>query len=294
MSDDSNEAIWRQLWEYYQTPAASSLSRALWQLIAEYATVEGANQDMAKLVSEFLDREVRYHHRLGKLRSSEALTSDDLKSLVSKRNTALQYMIEQAQVATVQTDTGEIARQLLLAECYQQIQQPDKVVAHLEKALADGAEDPLVYFALGYNRFRLALESFGPVAEVAFGRTDTDLLAFQMACLQAVSAFENALTGQDSDSEVYKWIGRVLETAGFEEAATQAFDNADDLSYSDSIDDEPDVIQPGPEGKESASTWAVEMGPITPEEIEEFGRLLAAGKHDIYELKLEREDDEWN
>ncbi len=63
-----------------------------------------------------------------------------------------------------------------------------------------------------------------------------DLLTFQMACLQAVSAFESALTGQDSDSEVYEWVGRVLETAGFEEAAGQAFDKGDDLAYSDNAD----------------------------------------------------------
>jgi len=284
MSDDTNEAIWRQLWEYYQTPATSSLSQALWQLIAEYATVEPDNKRMPELVSEFLDREVRYHRRIGKLRSNEAPTSDDFKSLMGKRSIAIQDVIEQAKVVTVGTGTGEIARQLLLAECYQQVQEPDKVIAHLEKALADGADEPLIYFALGYNRFHLALEGFSPVA-------DSDLLTFQMACLQAVSAFENALTGQAGDSEVYEWLGRVLETAGFEEAARQAFDNADDLSYSDRTDNEPGIVYPRPEGEEPATNWGLRVGPITPEEIEEFGKLLA-GKHDIYELELEREDDE--
>ncbi len=290
MSDDSSEAIWRQLWEYYQTPAGSSLSQALWQLIAEYATVEADNQHVAELVSEFLDREVRYHRRIGKLRSNEAPTGDDLKSLTDKRSIALQDMIEQAKVVTVGTGTGEIARQLLLAECYQQVQEPDKVIAHLEKALADGADEPLIYFALGYNRFHLALATFGPVVELTPDSADNDLLTFQMACLQAVSAFENAITGQAGDSEIYKWIGRVLKTAGFEEAASEAFDNADDLSYTDSGDDELGILHPGLQGDEPSIRWGLKRGPITEEEIEEFGKLLA-GKHDIYELELEPEDD---
>ncbi len=288
---DSNEAIWQQLWEYYQMPAPSSLSQALCQLIAEYATVETDSQRMPELVTEFLDREVRYHRRVDRLHTSEALTTEDLKSLARKRTIALQDTIEQAKEATGEVGTGEIARQLLLAECYQQIQEPDKVVAHLEKALADSADEPLVYFALGYNRFHLALESFGPVVELGDDSANNDLLTFQMACLQAVSAFESALTGQASDSEVYEWIGRVLETAGFEEAAGQAFDKADDLAYSDSADGEPGAAYRGPEGDALSTGWGQKMGRITQEEIEEFGQLLE-GKHDISELGPEREDNE--
>jgi len=291
MYDDTNEAIWQQLWEYYQMPAPSSLSQALCQLIAEYATVEADSQCMPELVTQFLDREVRYHRRIGKLRTSEALTTDDLKSLARKRTIALQDTIEQAKEATGEVGTGEIARQLLLAECYQQVQEPDKVVAHLEKALADGADEPLIQFALGYNRFHLALESFGPVVELTDDSADDDLLTFQMACLQAVSAFESALTGQASDSGVYEWIGRVLETAGFEEAAGQAFDKADDLAYSDRADGEPGAAYRGPEGDPSSTRWGQRMGPIVQEELEEFDQLLE-GEHDISELGLEREDNE--
>ena len=291
MYEDSNEAIWQQLWEYYQMPAPSSLSQALCQLIAEYATAETDSQRMPELVTEFLDREVRYHRRGGRLHTSEALTTQDLKSLAGKHTIALQDMIEQATEATGEVGAGEIARQLLLAECYRQVQEPDKVVAHLETALADGADEPLVYFALGHNRFHLALESFGPLVEITDDSANDDLLTFQMSCLQAVSAFESALTGQASDSEVYEWIGRVLETAGFEEAAGQAFDKADDLAYSDSADGEPGAGYRGLEDDVLSTGWGQKMGHITPEETEEFGQLLE-GKHDISELGLEREDNE--
>jgi len=293
MYNDSNEAIWQQLWEYYQMPAPSSLSQALCQLIAEYATVEADSQCMPELVTQFLNREVRYHHLVDKLSTSKALTTDDLKSLSRKRSIAIRDIIERATETTTEVGTGEIARQLLLAECYQQVQEPDKVVAHLEKALADGANEPLVHFALGYNRFHLALKSFGPMVELADDSADDgdDLLTFQMACLQAVSAFESALTGQASDSEVYEWIGQVLETAGFEEAAGQAFDKADDLTYSDRVDGEPVDAYRGLEGNSRSIRGGQKMGPITQEEIAEFGKLLA-GKHDISELGPKREDNE--
>ena len=291
MYDDGNEAIWRQLWEYSQMPAPSPLSQGLCQLIAEYATVAADSQCMPELVTQFLNREVRYHRQAGKLHTREALTTDDLKSLAGKHSIALQDTIEQAKEAIVEMGAAEIARQLLLAECYQQVQEPDKVVAHLEKALAVGADESMVHFALGYNRFHLALGSFGPTMELPDDSADDDLLPFQMACLQAVSAFEGAITGQASDSEVYEWIGRVLETAGFEEAAGQAFDNANDLAYSNRVDGEPAAAYRGLEDDVPSTKPDQKIGPITQGEIEEFGQLLE-GKHDIYKLELEREDDE--
>jgi len=293
MYDDSSEAIWQQLWEYYQMPAPSPLSQALCQLIAEYATVGADSQRMPELVTQFLNREIRYHHLVDKLSTSEALTPDDLKSLSRKRSIALRDIIERATEATTEMGAGEIARQLLLAECYQQVQEPDKAIAHLEKALTDGADEPLVHFALGYNRFHLALESFGPVVELADDSADDgdDLLTFQMACLQAVAAFERALTGQASDSEVYEWIGRILETAGFEEAAGQAFDKADDLAYSNRADGEPADAYRGLQGDSRSIRRGQKMVPITQEEIAEFGELIE-GEHNISELGPKREDNE--
>ena len=129
------------------------------------------------------------------------------------------------------------------------------------------------------------------MVELTDDSTNDDLLTFQMACLQAVSAFESALTGQADDSEVYEWIGRVLETAGFEEAAGQAFDKVDDLAYSDRADGEPAAAYRGREGDARSIRRGQKMAPITQEEIAEFGELLE-GKHDISELGPKREDNE--
>jgi len=283
MSEDSNETIWQHLSQYYQMADSSPLSQALCQLIAEYATDDDELQSIPQLLAKFLSRELKYHHQVQKLHDRKTLTAVELKSVAGKRGIALRDTIENAKNATVETASGEIARQLLLAECYHQIQQPDKVIAHLEKAIEDGAEDPVVYFALGYNRYHLAIESFPAVPQIAEHSSGAELVSFQRACLQAVSAFEKALTGYQSDSEVYEWIGRVLKAAGFEETAGQAFDKADDLAYSDRVDDELAAAYYALAEDPPLAKSRQQMGPITQEEIDDFVQLLE-GSHDISEL----------
>jgi len=275
MPEDSNEAIWHLLSQYYQMPAPSPLSQAMCQLIAEYATGDDTHY-MPQLLAKFLNRELRYHRQVQEFPNREMLSAADIKSLAGKRGIALRDIIEQTKGAAVETDSDEIARQLLLAECYQQIQQPDKVVAHLENAIENGAEDPVVYFALGYNRYRLAIESFAKVLQIAGHNSDAQLISFQKACLHAVSAFENALTGHRSDGEVYEWIGRVLKAAGFEDAGDKAFDKADDLAYSEATGY--DLA-----GSETSEEWAQQLGPITQEEIDQFAELLKRSR-DVAEL----------
>jgi tetratricopeptide (TPR) repeat protein len=285
MPEDSDEAIWHYLSQYYQMPAPSPISQALCQLIAEYATGDDDTHSMPQLLAKFLSRELRYHRQVQELPDREMLRAADLKSLAGKRGIALRDMIEQAESTAVETHSGEIARQLLLAECYQHIQQPDKVVAHLETAVEDGAEDPVVYFALGYNRYRLAIESFAEVPPIAEHNSGVQIVSFQRACLQAVSAFENALTGHQSDGEVYEWIARVLKAAGFEDTADEAFDKADDLAYIDKADE---VVA----GLWAAEGWGQQPGSITQEEIDEFAELLKQS-HDITELLPDsRQEDE--
>ncbi len=68
----------------------------------------------------------------------------------------------------------------------------------------------------------LALEAFVRPAEEPGEWLISDYIRFQQACLQAASTFEEVLTGSQSDAEVYQWIGRVLASAGFQQAAEQA------------------------------------------------------------------------
>ncbi len=246
MLDSNDEAIWHHLREFSHMPTPSPFSQVFYEVIAEYATDSAAAEASRELLSRFLDREVFYYRQIERLRSKEDVTIADLESLAGKRSIALYDVIEEATDADSQTTNGEIARQLLLAECYYHVEEPEKVVAHLELALADGADDSIVHFALGYNRYRLAIESFGTTIRGAAEASAHQHALFQKACLQAVSAFQNALTGADNDSEIYQWIARVLQTAGFDEAAARALDRADDLGLVESDDGEREYPDPGP------------------------------------------------
>ena len=276
MLDSNDEAIWHHLREFSHMPTPSPFSQVFYQVIAEYATDSAAAEASRELLARFLDREVFYYRQIERLRTKEDVTVADLESLAGKRNIALYDLIEEATDADSQTTNGEIARQLLLAECYYHVEEPEKAVAHLELALADGADNSIVHFALGYNRYRLAIESFGTTI---IGTTDVSAhqrTVFRKACLQAVSAFQNALTGTDNDGEIYQWIARALQTADLDEAAEQAFDKAEDLVYSDYDESEGGAAQ-SQEGDEH------EFGhrkPITEAEIKQVGELLK-GSHDI-------------
>jgi len=286
MPDSSDEQIWRHLAEYGDMPTASLFSRAFYQLMAEYATHSANTEASRELLAKFLNREVRYHRQVGRFTDAEAVPLEDLQSVAGKRIIALHDLIEQAKAALSQTAAGEITRQLLLAECYYHIEEPDKAVAHLEMALKDGADDPLIYFVLGYNRYRLAVQSFATITATA-ERPHYDV-SFQRACLQAVAAFEDALTGEDSDRQVYQWIGHVLETAGFDEAASHAFEKAEGFLPVES--DSADLGFPVPEANDHPSSRRElsSAAPITDAEIERVRELLKR-PHQISELWPEDE-----
>ncbi len=284
MLDSNDEAIWRHMREFAEMHTPSAFSQAFYELMAEYATVPTDAEASRSLLARFLDHEVRYYRQIERFRTKETVTVADLQSLAGKRHISLCDLIDAAKQAPGATTTkGEIARQLLLAECYYHIEEPEKAVAHLEQAVASGADDPLVHFALGYNRYRLAVESLGSPQERAPLGSSADLINFQLACLQAVAAFENALTGQDSDGEVYHWIGQALETAGFEQAAAQAFDKAEDLTYIEYHDSDPELGGPHWDDDGPADADSEQHRPITEAEIRQVRELLKE-PHDISEL----------
>lgn len=283
MLDSSDEAIWGHVREFTEMHTPSAFSQAFYRLMAEYATVTTDTEASRSLLVRFLDREVRYYRQIERFRTKETVTVADLQSLAGKRHIGLCELIDAAKETPSATDKGEIARQLLLAECHYHTEEPEKAVAHLERAVARGADDPLVHFALGYNRYRLAVEGLGSPGEHARLDSSADPMNFQLACLQAVAAFEDALTGQDSDSEVYHWIGRALQTAGFEQAAAQAFDKAEDLAYVEYDDSDPGLgglhwDDDGPAGLDSE-----QQRPISEAEVRQVRELLK-GPHDISDL----------
>lgn len=269
----NDESIWDYLRKLNEIPTPSPFSQAFSQLMAQYATKSAGAKVSRKLISTFLNREIRYYRQVEQFRHKETPTVADLRSVAGKRRIALCDLIDRANQAGSETTEGEIARQLLLAECYHHIEKPEKVVAHLERALEDGADDPLVYFALGYNRLHLAMESFGPTLTHPEAIAPDEQISMQAICLEAVSAFENALTGTESDGQVYYWIGRALEAAGFDEAAAEAFDKVEEFEYNEE-EDRGSLSEEISGFSDQTEPDAVSQEPITEVEIEQFGELL--------------------
>ena len=273
MPNGRDEAMWRRLSEYHEMSTSSAFSQAFCWLIAEYVAQDGPAHAVGELFTKFLSREVRYCREVERLRTREALNGEDIQSLGAKRSIALLDIVEQARVVSAASAEGEIARQLLLAECYYRMQKPGPVIGHLERALAEGADDPLVHFALGCNRYYQALASLGNSTEAVEDKGHDGAIAdFQLSCLQAVSAFEKALTGEDSDGEVHEWIGQMLQAAGFGEAAARAFDKAAELAHTIGDNDESDLTPPDTDRPGRLLTPG--LGPITEAEIEQVGDLF--------------------
>ncbi len=284
-----NELIARHIEELAKLPTFPSFCYSFYRIIADYvAECHGPQAEVVRtFFDSFLHLELRYYRELESMVERDHLSGGDMQSLSDKRRIHLEMLIESARYP-YRDMRCERARHLILAECHYHLHQTDKVVAHLEWAVTAGADASLVYFALGYNRFHLALESFVHPASNPGEWYIVDYPKFQDACLQAVSAFEKALTGGEDDAELYQWIARVLRSAGFPEAADAALANIDEpvdddediaddddieyeFDYEDEDEDEAQYDQAWPGNRDAD---ARPLQPISAEEIEAVGELL--------------------
>jgi len=274
MRDNRDEVIQQRLRELALMPSVSPFCKTLYQLIAEYAHPASSwDHGIDSLFARFLSIELRYHGQLARFSQRQDIRSGDLQSLTDKRQIGLELVAEEAHNTSCQSREEEIARQLILAECYYHTHKTDKVVAHLEAATEEDRDEPLIQFALGYNRYVLALQAFVRPAEQPGKRLTTSYLNFQIACLQAASTFAKVLTGSESDAEVYHWIGTVLATAGFPQAAEEAFAQAEAVE-----DGESDEVGLQDDGDLTSEFVSGQLPPglpsITQAEIDEFTELL--------------------
>lgn len=251
----------------------SSFGLSYYELIADYLSGGSrAAQGLRLCLLEFLEILERYHGALEGLVGADEVTLGNMRSATERRDIALRVLLEQLGAEIAAGDL-EIGRLLLSAECYYQLGAIANVVDRLEAALDMGADHPLVMFALGYNRYELAMRAFTRYS-VDTGQCEiADEDRFRLACLSAVSAFQDGLTGTSFDRHLHWWIGRVLSAAGFAEAAQASFDKAEGLL------DDFDVWAAEPEiGSEDLDfedrTAGAPKGPITDEEVREAGILL--------------------
>jgi len=255
----------------YET--VSSFGLAYYELIADYLAGESRSaQGLRLCFLEFLEVLERYHHALDDLVAADEVTLGNMRSATERRDIAMRVLLEQLG-AEIAAGSLEIGRLLLSAECYYQLGAVESVVDRLEAALEMGADHPLVLFALGYNRYELAMRAFTRYSTETGQREIADEDRFRLACLTAVSAFQDGLTGSGFDGHLHWWIGSVLSAAGFAEAAQASFDKAESLL--EGLDGwDPEAPLAAQSRRFAAHAEAALKGPITEDEVREAGILL--------------------
>jgi tetratricopeptide (TPR) repeat protein len=266
--------------EQYST--LSPFCRAFYRLI--YELLGAPEMDSGKLRQVFhlfLRCECRRHQAVCRLVKDGGL---DLVTIIrSGRRThdlleRLAGLLRQMEFGAPQQ---ERVRQLLLAECNYHLGHTSQVVSDLRRAVRLGCDHPLVHFALGYNLYAGAVQRFTRAGDRKGTVAVKDPAAFQRACRQAISAFEQGLGRDDYDGQIYWWMGLIWEILGERGAACGAFRRA--------METDPDTFaEPSLEklrlleAQELPSRSAEEierlskLGPITDEELRATREKLAA------------------
>lgn len=253
--------------ELKRLDTVSPFSQLFYELIAHRLEADGPEAEpLRRAFAALVERELRHHLRLKSLGALDRVDANEATSVADKRRVAFQDTMDILDATSATNDHQEATRRLMLAECCFHLGLYDRVVADLEAAVELGADDPIVNLALGCNRYMLAVEAFTVEGEEEGTRLALDPPRYRVAMLDAVAAFENALTGGPLDPEVYWWIGACLEQAGFDDAARDAFRRAGTLgeAQEQAADDEP-----GPQAARPR-----DLPQITPDEIRRAGHLL--------------------
>jgi hypothetical protein len=254
--DTSDQAIQERLSELGTLGTVSAFCRTFYRLIAELVTATDAAGGVRVAFAGLLEVELRYHRELQHLAESHQVTFADLQSAAERHRIGLHAVCEYAGRLEGLEALAEAARDLVLAEGHYHLRHTAEVVSSLERVVSLGLQQPLVQFALGYNRYLLALETCTEPTESGQELVLHNPLSFRLQCLQAVSALEEGLQDTALDGQLYWWMGVILEAAGLTEAAQDAYDKS------------ADVLQGEEEQEMPASPT------ITEEEIREAGEAL--------------------
>lgn len=278
MAYADQEEVFDRLEQLAEYPTISSFTLAYYELIADYVSGESRDAQQARrYFLDFLKIVQRYHRALDVFTSEDQVTLGNVRSAAEKRDIALHVLVEQLGAhGNGGNSEAVIGRCLLSAECYYQLGMVEQVVERLEAALEAGADHPLVQFALGYNRYELATRAFTRYSPETGQREIDDYDRFRLACLSAVSAFQDGLSGDSFDGHIYWWIGNVLKAAGFEEAAQASFDRAEQIltAWDEYELDEEDYLGFDWIEEEKPTKSEEAVGPITEDEVRQVGLLL--------------------
>ncbi len=277
MSWTDREDIYDRLERLGEYRTVSDFAFAYYGLIADYLSGESREAEGVRLrMLEFLEVLERHHRALEQFTSEDDVTLGNVRSVAEKRDIGLRALLEQLGVDRAQGDT-EVGRLLLSAECYYQLALVDRVVERLEMAVALGADHPLIHFALGYNRYELAIQAFTRYDSESGQRLVDDEDRYRLACLSAVTAMQEGLTGGSIDASLHWWIGHILGVAGFAEAARKSFARGREMEQLSELIEaaEEEALA---KGLEIDGDYDYDMfggrHPITQDEVERAGWLL--------------------
>jgi tetratricopeptide (TPR) repeat protein len=277
MAWSDSEEIYARLDRLGEYRTISAFGLAYYEAIADYLSGEGRSAQGLRLrFAEFLEVMERYHRALEVFTVEDQVTMGNVRSAAERRDIGLEALLEQLAVDETRGD-AEIGRLLLSAECYYQLALVERVVAKLEAAVEAGAVHPLAQFALGYNRFDLAMRAFTRYDGDAGERVVDDEDRFRLACLSAVAAMQDGLSGSSFDCELHWWIGHILQAAGFDETARASFDKAEELAHAMGLQQETEdaALALGLEIESDYEYDPIsESGPISEDEVRQAGQLL--------------------
>jgi len=272
MEEDRIDTIYEKLQTLRQWDTVSVFSQALYELIAERLTAQGAPASGVTIAfADFLAAETNYHRRLAVLAERDQMQLSELQALAERRRVDLNAVAEAVAHAAAGNRELRGIQHLLLAECYYHQRRSTEVVDQLRRAINCGITEPLVQFALGYNVYTLALEQFGALRGEKHEVHVTDQVAFQEHCLSAIAVLEGSLTGDAFDAQVYWWLSHIMESAGMADAAHDIQDAMADILGESG----PEVPDGGFPSEHDEAVAAPDYLPqITASEVREAGELL--------------------
>lgn len=258
MFDASDQGICARLDELDTLDTVSSFCRAFYRLMARLLIAIPLVEPVRLALAGLIDVELRHHGELKRLAAQEEVSIADLRTAGERRRIGLQTVLDYANRMAPTDVFATVVQQLVAAECNYHLRRTADVIAALERVVELGVDQPLVQFALGYNRYVLALEMYTEPSEHEDEVVVVDPLSFQVQCLQAVSALEEGLYEGEFDIQLYWWMGVILDAAGLTEAAQDAYDKSVVRLAAKHDSEADDDVEP-PDAKEDAAITEAEV-----------------------------------
>jgi tetratricopeptide (TPR) repeat protein len=267
--ETNDQAIATRLSELDALETVSGFSRTFYRLTARLVTLSDDQHGVRVALAGLLDVELRYHRELRVLSERAAVGFADLQGAGERHRIGLRAVQQYGEQLEGGDTPAQASRDLVLAECAYHLRRTGEVVEALERVVRQGLNQPLIQFALGYNRYLLALETCTQATESGDELLVQDVASFRVQCLRAVGALEEGLQGTELDGQLYWWMGVILEAAGLTEAAQDAYDKSANLLQPPS----PDGTAAADEGWSERQDGTVPQA-ISDEEVWQVGRAL--------------------